>query len=161
MFGDLRMDIRYLYRGTTEGWPGYPVRPGEEITCATTDPLVATLFAIECRNYGRAFILAARRDRLEHLVAPANIFDIIESAVNLRCSPLEFASRAEFVLGVDDSIAILRELGFVDVPVRLRAKSTLHQEIEDSHSLGLRLNREQAHLFNTHALEISHGRERA
>ena len=155
------METRYLYRGTTEGWPGYPVRPGEEITCTTTDPLVATLFAIECRNYGRAVILAARHDMLEHLVAPANVFDIMESAVNLRCSPLEFASRAEFVLDVDESIAVLRVVGFVDVPVRLRAKSTLQQEVADSYSLGLRLNREQAQRFNIHASEICHGRERA
>lgn len=152
------MEIRYLYRGTTEGWPGYPVRLGEEITCTTTDPLVATLFAVECRNLGRAIILAARRDPLGGLVAPANCFDMIECAINLRCSAAEFARRAEVVLEVEESIAILREFGFTDLPVRMKSKTTLQQEIEESHSLGMRLSREQARQFNIRMLEITHGR---
>ena len=54
-----RMSIGpYLYRGTTAGWPGNSVLQAERITCTSTDPLVATLFAIECRNHGRAIIAA-------------------------------------------------------------------------------------------------------
>jgi hypothetical protein len=80
----------------------------------------------------------------------------IESAVNLLCSPREFAERAEFVLEVDKAIEILRDLGFVDVPIRLKGTTLLQQEIEESHSLGMRLNEEQLHQFHARLLEISH-----
>ena len=89
----------YLYRGTTAGWPGNPVLQEEEITCTSTDPLVATLFAIECRNHGPAVILAARQDQFLGLIAPTNHFFVFESAVNLYIPPLQFASKAEISLG--------------------------------------------------------------
>jgi hypothetical protein len=64
----------YLYRGTTTGWPGNPVLREQNITCTSTDPLVATLFAIECRNHGRAIVAVARQDKFVGLVAPENHF---------------------------------------------------------------------------------------
>src|SRR5437016_3765656 len=115
MFGDSRMEIRYLYRGTTEGWRGYPVLPGPAITCTTTDPLVATLFAIECRNHGHAVILAARADLFGGLIGPANHFDLIESAVNVLMSPLDFAQGA-VTLEIDRVLDTLREIGFDQIP---------------------------------------------
>jgi len=114
------MEIRYLYRGTTEGWRGHPVLPGPEITCTTTDPLVAALFAIECRNHGHAVVMAARRDRFEGLIGPANHFDIIESAVNLLISPLDFAQGA-VTLEVDQVWEVLRP--------SVRSKSQQFQEL--------------------------------
>jgi filamentous hemagglutinin len=150
------MDARYLYRGTTEGWPGNPVLEEQQITCTTTDPLVATLFAVECRNHGRAIILAARRDRFENLIGPRNVFEDIESAINLSCSPIEFAEQAEFVLEVDRAIDILRDLGFEDVPVRLKGTTILQQEIGETHSLGMRLNKEQLDQFNARLSEVSY-----
>ena len=90
----LRMSIGpYLYRGTTAGWPGNSVLQEEQITCTSTDPLVATLLPIECRNHGRAVILAAKRANFDGLLGPANHFSVIESAVNLHVPPLEFARR--------------------------------------------------------------------
>lgn len=154
------METRYLYRGTTVGWPGNPVLQERRTTCTTRDPLVATLFAIECRNHGRAVILAARRDPLESLVGPENYFSVTECAINLRCSPLEFESQAELSLDVDASIVILRELGFSDMPARLRGKTTLQQELEETHALGIRLNEDQIRQFNARMQEIGHGRER-
>lgn len=40
-------EVTYLYRGTTLGWPGTPTTSGEGITPTSTDPLIATLFAVE------------------------------------------------------------------------------------------------------------------
>lgn len=152
------METRYLYRGTTIGWPGNPVLRDRRTTCTTTDPLVATLFAIECRNHGRAVVLAAWRDPLERLFDSDNWLDMIECAVNLQLSPLEFESQSEFLLDVDSAIEILRELGFLDLPARLRGKSSLQQEIAETHALGMRLNAAQIHRFNVRMQEISHGR---
>jgi hypothetical protein len=146
-------DVQYVYRGTTLGWPGNMSLQQEHITCATADPLVATLFAILARNYGQALVMAARRSLFGELVGSPNYFSVIESAVNLRLSPVEFARIAEIRLGVDKSIAILRELGFQDMPIRLRGKSALQKELEDTHLAGHRLNDVQIHLFNLRMFE--------
>ena len=143
----------YLYRGTTRGWPGNPVLQEEEITCTSTDPLVPTLFAIECRNYGHAVILAVRRKLIEELVGPPNFFSVSESAVNLRIDPTKFARRAEVTLDVDKSLRILHEMGFLDIPVRLNGPAALQQELDESHAAGLRLNEEQAAFFNIRMIE--------
>jgi hypothetical protein len=68
------MSLAYLYRGTTEGWPGSLALQNERMTCTTTDPLVATFFAIECRNHGSALILAAPSRLFEGLFGPPNHF---------------------------------------------------------------------------------------
>lgn len=154
------METRYLYRGTTIGWPGNPTLRDRRITCTTTDPLVATLFGIECRNHGNAVIVAAWRDPLERSIDADNWLDIIECSVNLRLLPLEFQDQAEFYLEVDSAIMILKELGFTDLPARLRDKSILQQEIAETHALGMRLNAEQIRRFNLRMQEIGHGRER-
>jgi hypothetical protein len=144
----------YLYRGTTAGWPGNSVLQEEQITCTSSDPLVATLFAIECRNHGHAVILVARRELFATVPGPLNYFSVSESAVNLRITPENFARRAEVVLDVDKSLRILDALGFADIPVRLEGRSALQQELDTSHAAGLRLNDEQIALFNGRMFEI-------
>jgi hypothetical protein len=147
------MSLGYLYRGTTEGWPGNPSLQEEQITCATTDPLVATLFAIHCRNYGQALVLVARKSLFDESIGPPNFFSVIESAVNLRLTPVEFARAAEISASVDRSIGILRELGFRNIPVRLKDQSTLQQELAETHADGIRLNKGQIQVFNLRILE--------
>jgi hypothetical protein len=95
------------------------------ITCTSTDPLVATLFAVECRNHGRAIIAAAKRENFRGLVGPPNHFAVLESAVNLYVPPPEFAARVQIMLDVDRALAILSEIGFKDLPVRIRDKEAL------------------------------------
>jgi hypothetical protein len=153
------MEVRYLYRGTTLGWPGDNVLQELRITCTTTDPLVATLFAVECRNHGQPAILVARQELFDDLIADDNFFSVIECAVNVRMSPLEFAALAEAVLDVDNSLAILRELGFEEIPVRLSSKGALQFVLAETHLRGMRLNEEQLRLFNARMFEASHGGE--
>lgn len=137
------MEIRYLYRGTTEGWPGNEVLREERITCTTTDPLVAAIFGVECRNHGHAVILMARANDFPGLVGPPNIFEMIESSVNIMVPPEDFARRVERVLEVDEVLRILRDLGFGGVPVRIRDRSALQEALFASYQAGDRLNDEQ------------------
>jgi hypothetical protein len=127
----------------------------EKITCTTTDPLIATLFAIECRNHGHAVILVARRELFREFRGAPNYFSVSESAVNLQIVPAEFAKMAELVLDVGRSIEILREVGFPDLPVRLAGYAALQDEIDESHAAGLRLNAQQIRLFNARIFEAT------
>ena len=146
------MEDRYLYRGTTEGWPGRPVLPGPDITCTTTDPLVATLFAVECRNHGRAVVLAARRDLFKNLIGPENYFGMIESAVNLLMCPLDF-SRKAVTLEVDKVLEVLREIGFDQLPIRLKDKAARREALVSSYGAGHRLSEEQLRQFELRVFE--------
>jgi len=141
--------VKYVYRGTTEGWPGNMSLQDEKMTPTTTDPLVATLFAIECRNHGPALILAAPRSLFEGLIGPANYFSVIESAVNLEIFPMEFAIMAKEKLDVDQSIAVLHEMGFQEMPVRLSGSYALQRTIDESYKAGLRLSEEQIRSYNS------------
>jgi hypothetical protein len=119
----------YLYRGTTRGWPGNECLRTERITCTTTDPLVATLFAIECRNRGPAVVLVARRKPFEGLIGPPNYFAIVECAVNVLVAPLDFASQAVLTLDVDQAITILGEMGFDRLPARISGQVALREAL--------------------------------
>ena len=144
-------DFIYLFRGTTRGWPGNDILRSEGITCTTTDPLVATLFAIECRNHGRAVILAARLDSFssEERSGANNHFGVQESARNLRVQPSEFERRASVTLEIDQALIYLRELGFSELPIRIQSKLHLMAVIEDTYRQRLRMSLEQIGLFNS------------
>jgi hypothetical protein len=147
------IDWTYLYRGTTAGWPGNSVLQAERITCTSTDPVVATLFAVQCRNHGRAIIVAAKRANFQRLLGPANHFSVLESAVNLYVPPLEFVAKAEIILDVDRALAILREMGFEDLPVRIRDQESLRDALLQTYEAGHRLNEEQRLWFDSRMRE--------
>ena len=139
------MQTRYYYRGTTRGWAGNLALREAKITCVTTDPLVATLFAIECRNHGQAAVVIAARADFE--LAKANFFAEEESAVNLSVSALEFEDCAALIIDVDRAIAILEELGYRSIPIRLANAGHLQVEIMASSS-GMRLSLTQIWEFD-------------
>ena len=120
----------FLYRGTTPGWRGIEGLRISRMTCASTDPLVATLFAIGSRNHGPGQILVAEREPLECLVGPPNPLADLEWAVNFRMLPEEFEANALLRLDVELSIAILGELGFGDLPPRLNGGDALKMPSE-------------------------------
>lgn len=71
----------------------------------------------------------------------------VRVAINLKISPLQFSGIATRSLEVDESLAILREIGFDDVPIRLRDKAALRAELMYSFDADMRLNPEQLELF--------------
>ena len=143
----------YLYRGTTARWPGNESLLAAGITCTTTDPLVATLFAIACRNHGPGVVLLAPKGPLERLIGPSNPFEQIECAVNLEMLPGEFARRAVHRMDVDTSLAILAEPGFSALPVRINGAEALAIALQCSHDLGERLSPDRVDAYNRLALE--------
>jgi hypothetical protein len=140
-------ELRYLYRRTTEGWPGNSVLRDQRITCTTTDPVVASHFGVECRNHGHAVILVAREDAFVDLIVPSDYFEVFESPVNLMISPLDFARKAK-ILEVDDVLRILAEMGFDQLPLRIRDKWALRDALIGSYEAGQRLNHEQLLQFS-------------
>ena len=145
----------YLYRGTTPGWHGSEGLRISGMTCASTDPFVATLFAIGCRNHGPGQILVAERQPIEYLVGPSNSLAEMECAVNIRMLPDVFESNAILKLDVELSMRILVELGFGDLPQRLNGGDALKIALQTSRDLSLRLSPAQLENYNRRVFEES------
>jgi hypothetical protein len=139
----------YLFRGTTDGWPGSSNAVHDSLTYTSIDPLVATLFAVECRNHGKAVVLALERGRFPE-VEPGEldqVFQVMECSVTLSVAPLDFAKNAVWTFDVDRCLEVLSQLGISDLPPRIKGKSHLHDTLAESHRLGQRLTREQIRRF--------------
>ena len=148
---------RYLYRGTSPGWPGGSGARSIPMTCTSTDPLVATLFAIRARSrFGRCVVILGERTAFEDLTGPPNYMDQLESAVNLRVTPMEFERRAARMIGVDGSLEILADLGFTPLPVAFADSSDLRIGLERTLLETFRLNDRQLVAYNARVEELPH-----
>src|SRR5579872_4122419 len=137
--------MEFLFRGTTEGWPGAQTSQQLPVTPTSSDPLVATLFAIRCRRFGKAIVLVARRDAFASQMTP-NVLGESECEVPLPLPPPEFAKSAIIKIGVEEAMRILASMGF-DLPGALPDNSALSAAISESHSRRIRLSSEQIGYF--------------
>jgi hypothetical protein len=128
------------------GWPGNEALQQGRYTCASTDPLVAALFAIECQRHGSAVVHAVSFDSVKDLIGPPNYFLAIECAVKFNMSPLEFERRATVSLSVDAVRRVLNDMGFY-LPAWIVDKRTLAEAVYDSHEQGNRLDAGQLNEF--------------
>lgn len=120
----------FLYRGTSVGWPGTPGVQRVGITPATTDPLVATLFAIECSRHGSGVVYLARTALIANRIVSSNWFAELECEIGLRLTPLEFAQEfAGSQIQVGRAREILRKLD-VEVPEVISNRRQLDRELE-------------------------------
>jgi hypothetical protein len=147
--------LTYLYRGTTVGWPGYEDLRATGMTPTTTDPVVATLFAVESRNHGQATLLLAERTPLETLVGEANHFANLECAINLRIQPLDFFRVVARRVEVDRSLAVLASMGFDQLPSRLRP-GALTDALRWTESISYRLSPDAIQQYNRLIFEDAH-----
>ncbi|HEY2155447.1 MAG TPA: hypothetical protein VGH33_07445, partial [Isosphaeraceae bacterium] len=127
------------------------------MTCTSTDPLVATLFAIYARQFGEAIVILGERAAFERLSGPSNYGHEVEAAVNLLVSPIEFERRARWTLPVSQSVEVLDEIGFWGLPIGLVRPSDLRRSLEWTQAEGYRLNDYQIIQFNRRVVESSHG----
>lgn len=123
---------RFIFRGTTVGWPGNPGCREAGFTCTTCDPLVATLFAPEATRYGKAVVFIADFEKLRLLVGESNAFAEIEREIVVRVAPLDFSERFAMVaIGAQTSLEVLRTLGF-ELPVLVGDKEVLRDLLEST-----------------------------
>ncbi len=110
---------RHLFRETlpSRAFAG-PYR-GAGVTPTSVDPVVATLFACRWRMEGSAIVLLARKSDFEGLLDGPNLASCsYELAVNIEVPQAEFERRCFHWVSVDDSLSVLRQLGYV-LPSRL------------------------------------------
>jgi hypothetical protein len=114
-------EAEFLFRGTTEGYPGSPALQRLGVTPTSTDPAVATIFAVEASNFGKGVVQIAPRGLVPTI--EGNVLAALEAEIGVELLPLEFAKRARPV-SVDVARGTLREMG-IDIPERIPDKAHL------------------------------------
>ena len=110
----------FIYRGTTLGWPGDRTSLEMGHSSTSTSPVVATLFALRCRNYGGPGVVHLLRTEDVPLSDLVNVLSELESEIVVDLTPAECESRDELTVDVDDCLRVLAQLG-LSLPIRLPA----------------------------------------
>lgn len=127
---------QHLFRGTTLGFPGGEALQQLGITSTTTDPLVATLFAIESSSHGApGVVLIALRSRLSNRIGQPNNYMELEQEVAVEQPPADFAEKAEFTVDVSVARKILIEIGFQPIPPGIVGYGHLQLALRSTHRL--------------------------
>jgi len=110
-------------RGTSEGFPGSPGLQKIGITPASTDPVVATVFATEAESFGRGVVhIATPADLAGVTVSQGSVRAALEAEVAVELLPAEFAARASTTITAAEARTALSNLG-VRVPPAIRGSA--------------------------------------
>ncbi|MET6997054.1 RHS repeat-associated core domain-containing protein [Chitinophaga defluvii] len=117
-------EIKYLFRGTSEGYPGNRSAQITESTPTSPDPGVGTIFAINSSNYGKGVLQIALPKSLKNVEIGVanNVLADMEAEVVVGLKPLEFAQKAHITITAEQSRGILKGMG-INLPARISNSS--------------------------------------
>jgi hypothetical protein len=122
---------RRLYRGTTVDWQGNECLQRERLTPITSDPLVATIFGLECARHGRAVIYLANASAAAEFLLPGNVLAELECELVVSMPPREFVSRVAFgIVGVAEARHVLTEVSF-ELPATVSSRRAISRALKD------------------------------
>ncbi len=142
-----------LFRGTSEGFAGSSGAQRVGVTPASTDPVVATVFATEGQNFGRGVVQIATPANLEGVsLIEGNVLAALEREIGVELLPLQFAQRAGTSITAAESRGILSGMGH-SVPSQIRGPASVSQALQNTS----RLTQEEINMFVSEALRIAGG----
>ena len=143
--------IKALFRGTSQGFEGNRVSRILPNTSTSSNPAVATVFAIESKNNGNGIIHIALPDDLKGVsLNDGNVRQALEKEIPLEITPANFAKKASLTITADQGRDILSQMG-INLPTRIRDSNQSTQILE-----GLpEMTQSQIDLFIQKALEIT------
>ena len=107
-------NYKFYFRGTTIGYPGNHHSQNLPVTCTSTNPIIALLFALECssKNPLQAVVYIAKSEKLvEVITLPQNVLGEYEDEIPFSIKPVDFFSLCEGYVGVEDLKAALLAMG--------------------------------------------------
>ncbi len=112
----------FLFRGTSPGWAGSPGAQATAVS-ATTDPYIATVFALEARGQsGQAIVQFGPRTSIGTFDV-GNWMAAQEREVGVLMTATEFAERAPNAVSADVARRVLAEMGLPDLPSTVASPS--------------------------------------
>ncbi|PSL18256.1 RHS repeat-associated protein [Chitinophaga ginsengisoli] len=117
----LAKEIKYLFRGTSEGYEGSRATQITASTPTSTDPAKATIFALRSKEFGNGILQIVLPKNLQNVEvgATSNVLGELESEVVVGLKPAELTSRAEFTITADEARNILGNMG-IKLPARVK-----------------------------------------
>ncbi|HEU5383588.1 MAG TPA: RHS repeat-associated core domain-containing protein [Ktedonobacteraceae bacterium] len=111
---------RPLFRGTSPGYPGGANAQRLGVTSTSTDPVVATTFAVNAETqYGAGVLHIALPGDLEGVkISEGNVLANLEQEVGVWILPQEFADRASITIDASTARDILADMG-IDISGRV------------------------------------------
>jgi len=104
----------FVFRGTTEEYPGGRNSIEMPYTCTSSHPLKALWFALECfqQNPDTACVYVARTENLKQIRSGYNHFHKLESEIGFFIQPTLFYPFCDGLIYVTDFQEILMSFGF-------------------------------------------------
>ena len=146
--GPVKEEINYLFRGTTEGYPGSNATQRLSITPTSSDPAVATIFSIAAAKNGSGIVQIALPSNLGNVNYTANVLKSIEKEIGVGLSPVEFTSKANLTLTTNEAVDILKGMG-----IKLPTKINL-DEISNTLKSVPKMSEKQIDAFYKKAIEV-------
>jgi hypothetical protein len=112
----------YFFRGTSVGWPGSPGAQATAVS-ATTDPYVATVFALESRAQGGQAALLYGGQSKFGAFDMGNWMAMQEREVGVLLSPKAFAAKAPHSISPDVARQALHDMGLPPLPYSVQTPS--------------------------------------
>jgi len=109
--GPAQEEVNYLFRGTSEGFEGLATHQKLEITPTSSDPTIATIFAINSKTYGKGVLQVALPSELQGVEVTGNVLQSLEKEVAIGLKPVEFAEKTTLTISADQARSILNNMG--------------------------------------------------
>jgi hypothetical protein len=118
-----------LFRGTSPGYPGNEVLQQFGITPASTDPAIATAFALKSQTTsGQGVVFTGSLRRFAHgSIDGGNTFASLEREVQVNMSPTAFEAQASTQIPANTARKILSEMGLAQLPSSIYSETQMTQ----------------------------------
>jgi hypothetical protein len=140
--------VSYLFRGTSKGFAGNKSTALGGVTPTSSDPGVATIYAIEGKNYGEGVLHIALPEQFIGKEVAANVRKTLEQEIVAGVTPTEFANQSSITISADQARGILKKLG-IKIPGRISAEETTRVLLETP-----KLSKEQINEFYSEASKL-------
>jgi len=115
----------FYFRGTTRNWPGSAALQSLTVTPITTDPLVATLFAMESSRFGEGVVQLCLQSEVADFVVRGNVLAELERELAVQVTPDDFTNRfVRATIQAQTARNFLAEIGY-ELPARVSDKNVL------------------------------------
>ncbi len=114
----IKEEYKYLFRGTSKGFEGNSALQKTYMTPTSPDPAVATIFAIESKNYGEGVLHIALPSKFQGAEYTVNVLATLEREVVVGVTPVVFAKKASITITAEQSRGILAKMG-INIPARV------------------------------------------
>lgn len=140
--------VSYLFRGTSKGFAGNKATAFGGVTPTSSEPVVATIYAVEGQNYGEGILHVALPEQFIGKEVAANVRKPLEREIVIGVTPTEFANQSILTISADQARGILEKLG-IKIPSRV-TRETATRVLEET----LRLTKEQINQFYNEASKL-------